>query len=215
LKKEEKKITYKSFVGPEELYDVIGLVQFSLLAYNGLKTKDKVLDIGCGSLRLGKYLISFLNKGNYFGIEPNDWLVKAALKFEISKTIKDKKAATFSNTDDFNLKIFDQKFDHLIANSIFIHACMDQIKECFKNAHEVMEDKGTFFFNFIEGEDNEKDFWSYPSAVTYKKETLKKLANKAGFIWKDIVWYYPGRQIWVKLTKKRKLDVSTGRKIEK
>ena len=56
------KENYKTFVGNPDHYDLIGVTQFALLAYYGLKTTDKVLDIGCGSLRLGRYLIPFLKE---------------------------------------------------------------------------------------------------------------------------------------------------------
>ena len=54
-------MNYKSFVGAEERYDFFGASQFSLLFTLGLNPDDKVLDFGCGSLRLGRFLIPYMN----------------------------------------------------------------------------------------------------------------------------------------------------------
>lgn len=193
---------YKSFVGPKELYDVIGLVQFSLLTFFGLQCDMKVLDIGCGSLRLGKYLMEFVWKGNYYAIEPNDWLVKEALKNECKSN-----NIIFSNNSDFDLIGFNTKFHYIIANSIFIHASKKQIKKCFQQVHKVIEKEGEFFFNYIKGKDNTANNWSYPNSITYEKETLLKMAHENGFLWNDIDWYYPGKQKWVRLLKKGRRNV--------
>jgi cyclopropane fatty-acyl-phospholipid synthase-like methyltransferase len=189
---------YKSYVGPKDLYTIIGLTQFSLLTFHGLQSNQKVLDVGCGSLRLGKYLMEFLQEGNYFAIDPNKWLVEEALKNE---KIEKKDNIIYKEINDFNLKIFKKKFDWIIANSIFIHACIDQIKICMQQAYKTMNKDAEFFFNYIEGEDNKRKEWSYPSSITYKKRTLKKIAEKIGFIWEDINWFYPGKQKWIRLYK--------------
>ena len=70
---------YRAFVGPPEDYDLISAMVFNLLTCLGLRQHHKVLDIGCGSLRCGRLLIPYLNKGNYFGVEPNKWLVDKLL----------------------------------------------------------------------------------------------------------------------------------------
>ena len=94
-----------------------------------------------------------------------------------------------------------QKFDWLIANSVFIHASLGQIEKCLSEAYKVMKDNSEFIFNYFEGEDNQKIEWSYPNSITYRKETLKKIVESNGFIWNDFSWYYPGKQKWVKLYK--------------
>jgi hypothetical protein len=55
---------YKSFVGHPKKYGSMGALQFSLLASLGLSEESRVLEVGCGALRLGKLLISFLVRLN-------------------------------------------------------------------------------------------------------------------------------------------------------
>lgn len=68
---------YRAWVGPPEEYDLIGALQTSLLLAAGLEEKHRLCDVGCGSLRAGRMLIPYLRTGNYFGVEPEQWLVKA------------------------------------------------------------------------------------------------------------------------------------------
>ena len=58
---------YRAYVGPPKDYDLVSAMVFNLLTCLGLRQHHRVLDIGCGSLRSGRLLIPYLNKGNYFG----------------------------------------------------------------------------------------------------------------------------------------------------
>ena len=78
---------YKPYVGPDDKYDLIASMQFNLLTFMGLRDYHKLLDIGCGSLRVGRLLIPYLLKGNYFGLEPEKWLVNEALANELGRDI--------------------------------------------------------------------------------------------------------------------------------
>ena len=49
----------------------MGATQFALLSALGLPEDDRLLDIGCGSLRGGRLFITYLAEGGYTGIEPN------------------------------------------------------------------------------------------------------------------------------------------------
>ena len=68
-------INYRAFVGPEKFYYQHGQARFKSLLDNGLCESSFLLDIGCGSLRVGRLLIPFLLPGRYYGVEPQkDWL---------------------------------------------------------------------------------------------------------------------------------------------
>src|SRR4051794_5404083 len=56
--------------GPLEWFETIGRLQFATLIREGLNPSSKVLDVGCGSLRAGYWLMNFLEPGRYFGINP-------------------------------------------------------------------------------------------------------------------------------------------------
>src|SRR5687768_14538688 len=74
---------YRAYVGPPRDYDLISAMVFNLLTSIGLRQHHRVLDIGCGSLRVGRLLIPYLNEGLYVGVEPNKWLVDDGIANEI------------------------------------------------------------------------------------------------------------------------------------
>lgn len=199
---------YKAFIGPAKLYEQIGKTVFDVVLNQGLKKYHRVLDIGCGSLRVGQHLINYLNKGNYYGLEPNKWLIDEALTYE---KIKEDKEPNFSYKDDFSIE-FDTDFNMVIANSIFIHASKKQIETCIKNVMDKLN--GKFIFNFIPGKDCNKNNWSYPGAVTYSKKYIESLLKD--YDYKYVECDYPGRQVFIVVEKKaenkrRKKDDSKGK----
>src|SRR5437879_12824633 len=79
---------YRAYVGPPEDYDLIAAMTFNLLTTLGLRQHHSLLDVGCGSLRIGRLLIPYLNRGKYFGVEPAEWLVAEGIKQELGETVR-------------------------------------------------------------------------------------------------------------------------------
>src|ERR1017187_10183961 len=59
----------ETLVGPGMVWDQLKQYQFNILTRLGLKPEHSLLDIGCGPLTVGLRLISYLNKGNYVGVD--------------------------------------------------------------------------------------------------------------------------------------------------
>jgi cyclopropane fatty-acyl-phospholipid synthase-like methyltransferase len=188
---------YKAYVGPPLKYDLVGAMQFNLLTSFGLRDFHKLLDIGCGSLRSGKLMIPFLKKGNYYGVEPNDWLIEEGIKNELGKEIITIKSPFFSNSSDFDLQSFNEKFDFLIAQSIFSHASAKQIKKCLNEAKIVLKKEGLFLATFVLGKESYKGTgWVYPGCVTYRHSYILDLVKQQNLKAKRIKWLHPNGQTW-------------------
>ena len=121
---------YRAYVGPPEDYDLIAAMTFNLLTTLGLRQHHSLLDIGCGSLRIGRLLIPYLNRGKYFGVEPNEWLVDEGIRRELGKTLVQIKRPTFFFSDSpdtiAHAKV---SFDFAMAQSIFSHCGLDLIQD--------------------------------------------------------------------------------------
>jgi ubiquinone/menaquinone biosynthesis C-methylase UbiE len=50
-------------------FERFGLWQLEALKQIGLKPQDKLLDIGCGAMRLGIYAVPYLSEGLYCGVD--------------------------------------------------------------------------------------------------------------------------------------------------
>ena len=120
---------YRAYVGPPEDYDLVAAMTFNLLTTLGLRQHHSLLDIGCGSLRIGRLLIPYLNRGKYFGVEPNEWLVDEGIRQELGETLVQIKRPTFFFSDSPDT-IAQAKiaFDFALAQSIFSHCGLDLIK---------------------------------------------------------------------------------------
>src|SRR5919201_4626085 len=117
---------YLAYVGPPEDYDLIAAMTFNLLTTLGLRQHHSLLDVGCGSLRIGRLLIPYLNRGKYFGVEPAEWLVTEGIKQELGETVVQTKRPTFFFTDSPETVVRAKvSFDFALAQSIFSHCGLD------------------------------------------------------------------------------------------
>ncbi len=187
---------YKAYIGPPKQYDFMGATQFRLLTTLGLRENHSLLDVGCGSLRAGRFFISYLQSGNYYGIEPNHWLIKDAVENQIGVDQIRIKQPKFDFNTDFNVGIFGEKFDFVVAQSIFSHTGLDLLSKALSNFKTVIKEDGIIAVTFIHGQNDSKDKgWIYPECVSYTKTTLTEKLENLGFSYLEIPWYHP-RQTW-------------------
>jgi cyclopropane fatty-acyl-phospholipid synthase-like methyltransferase len=195
---------HRKFVGPEDSYDLAAASQFNLLTMLGLREEHSVLDIGCGGLRAGRLLICYLQPGRYFGLEPEKWVLEAAIDKEIGRELIRLKRPIFDHNREFKLSVFQKQFDYLLAYSIFSHATQVQIEACLKEARQVMHTGSCFVATFKVGTENYTgDQWIYPGNTAYTLAHMQVLAGAAGLACEPLDWpfrYFDAKQIWVMFT---------------
>jgi len=126
---------------------IVGQLQFDFLVGQGLTPDMKFLDIGCGPFRTGRYIIPYLEDGNYFGIDRKDY----------SYPIKNMtKSHTFKQTETFEL--FDEKFDMIFAWSVFTHLRDVQISDCLSKVVKVMKESSKFFSSYFPPRGEEQNY---------------------------------------------------------
>ena len=74
---------------------------FSLLYFSGLREDSRLLDVGCGSLRLGRLAIPFLARGNYHCIEPSLAALSSGVRYELGTDLLQLKLPTFATNSEF------------------------------------------------------------------------------------------------------------------
>jgi hypothetical protein len=197
---------YKSYVGLADRYDFMGASQFRLLTSLGLRSHHKLLDFGCGSLRAGKLLIPYLDTGNYYGQDPNEWLINDGIVNELGKEIENIKKPNFSNLDSFEIG-FNEKFNFIIAQSIFSHTNIELTKKGLLSIFNSLTNDGIAVVTIIEGMNNYegKEKWVYPGCTSYTPNTIKKLMVETGCFWRRISWFNPGYQTWYVITKTKSI----------
>ena len=202
-------VKYRWYIGGTQKYDLMGAMQFNLLTALGLRDYHKLLDIGCGSLRAGRLFIPYLNPNCYCGIEPEKWLVEEGIKHEVGKDLIQIKSPRFLYRDDFPIEGFGEKFDFMLAHSIFTHATQEQIRKCLTGVKDYLTPAsegsrgGILVSTFLFGsEDYEGSEWVWPGKTKekfayYTKDFVCKVAKECGLECRIINWTHTHGQSWV------------------
>ena len=188
---------YRAYVGPPEDYDLVAAMAFNLLTTLGLRQHHSLLDIGCGSLRIGRLLIPYLNRGKYFGVEPNEWLVDEGISRELGETLVEIKRPIFffSNSPD-TISQAKISFDFALAQSIFSHCGLDLIQAWLSAISRSLARDGGLVATFLIGEeDSAQTGWIYPDCVNYRPATLESAAAEVNLRFEILDWKHP-RQTW-------------------
>lgn len=187
---------YRAYVGPPDRFDFMGATQFALLFHLGLRDYHRVLDFGCGSLRLGRMLIPFLQPKGYHGIDPNRWLIEDGALYELGGDALSIKQPQFAYNDDFNCDVFDTKFDFTIAQSMATHMGPDLLARFLTSARDSLAQDGIIVFSYKRTEDAEPPLpsagWHYPQNVAYRTDAMGRAVEAAGLVGKAVPWYHPG-----------------------
>lgn len=199
------------FVATDE---VSGKLQADILFQAGLKPESHVLEIGCGCLSAGAFLIRFLEPGHYVGIDPNAWLRETAFALPQNRNLRAEKKPEFLGNMEFDASELGRKFDFMLSHSILSHASASQLPLFLNNTAKVLAPSGRIFASLILAEGNEygnpgspdkhdtndKD-WVYPGVSCFTRATVDRLASDAGLK----ATYRP--DLTKMMTAKRKLEV--------
>ena len=188
---------YRAYVGPPEDYDLVAAMTFNLLTTLGLRQHHSLLDVGCGSLRIGRLLIPYLNRGKYFGVEPNKWLVEEGIRRELGQSLVEVKRPTFLFTGSpENITKAETAFNFAVAQSIFSHCGLDLIQAWLSAISRSLAEDGALVATFLIGEqDAAQSGWFYPECVNYRPVTLERAAEEANLRFEILDWKHP-RQTW-------------------
>ena len=186
-------------VGPPGIYDIMGAYQFGILCLLGLRAKHYLLDIGCGNLRAGRLFIPYLRSGHYFGIEPIEQRVRLGIEHETGLDIVAKRQPSFGFTSgfDFAEQFPDQRFDFLIAQSVFTHIPASGVQLCLKQAAGVMHDQSIFVFTYRKGDEDYDGTGAYVAKVVpFKQSTIEEMCKAAGLAYIESTLGHPRQQTW-------------------
>jgi SAM-dependent methyltransferase len=133
------------------LWDEIGDHQFAFLKAQGLSPNDLLLDVGCGSLRLGSRAIAYLNSGHYFGTDMSQALIEAGRAKELDETLRAKAPLdNFAVNADFDFSFLKQAVDVAIAQSVFTHLPLNHLRRCLAKLAPHIRVGGRFFVTYFE-----------------------------------------------------------------
>jgi cyclopropane fatty-acyl-phospholipid synthase-like methyltransferase len=193
---------YRAYVGPPGRYDIVAAMAFNLLTTIGLRQGHRVLDIGCGSLRIGRLLIPYLNSTNYVGVEPQKWLVEEGIKKEVGNDQVKIKRPRFFFGDSPACLPADLYCDYAVAQAVFPHLPLERVRLWLEGASQHLNPDGALIATFLAGSaDHSGELPPYPQPVTYTRQTMNKLAEQTGYIFQELDWRHPHDQTWALFAK--------------
>jgi SAM-dependent methyltransferase len=131
-------------------WEQLGRLQRDFVLGRGLRPEHRLLDVGCGSLRAGVQLLDHLAPGHYYGIDIGLAILEAGYYHELTDAQRRLlPAENLRATDRFDAD-FGVRFDIAIAQSLFTHITLNQIRLCLYRVGLVMKPGGRFFATFFE-----------------------------------------------------------------
>lgn len=128
LQRKAEELSRTQFVGARvDRFEEDGRLMLVALLRRGLTPDAQVIDVGCGALRAGYWLIHFLDPGHYHGIEPARERLAAARAALLEPGVEAQRQPRFAHNDDFDLSGFGVSADYVLARSIWSHAAKGQI----------------------------------------------------------------------------------------
>jgi hypothetical protein len=143
-----QKIGHREYVGG--MWDEIGQLQLQFLTARGLQPHHHLLDIACGSLRLGVKAIPLLEPGHYLGIDKEASLVKAGLEVELDPAVRAAKQPRIIVSDSFEFEKLGHRADFAIAQSLFSHFPPPLIHTCMAKLLPNLAEDGVFYATYFE-----------------------------------------------------------------
>lgn len=130
-------------------WEEFGQLQFDFLVRKGLSAQHRLLDVGCGTLRAGRYFIRYLDAGNYSGIDISPKALEFATGLVDQEGLSEKEPRLTLSTGSLEFAEFaGEQFDYLLAQSVFTHLPAESIDECLAHVGLVMRDSSRFYFTY-------------------------------------------------------------------
>jgi len=133
------------------MWDEIGDLQFELLKANGMQPHHTLLDLGCGSLRLGVKAVGYLDAGNYWGTDLNQELLDAGYDKELAPLGLTERLprSNLVRDTDFEFAGIPKQIDFVMANSVFTHLPLNHLRLCLARLDAHLTGPCTFFFTLF------------------------------------------------------------------
>lgn len=190
------------------LWEELGALQRDFLLGQGLKPTDRLLDLGCGSLRAGVKLVPLLEPAHYYGLDLLQALLDAGYDREIVPAgLSDRLPRTnLLANDDFDARAFGVTFDVVLAQSLFTHLPGAHLIRALERLEPVTGPGARLFATFFIAPDDSLDgpvrhepggIVSHPDRDPFHTTPDRLAAATAGRMWrfewvKD--WTHPRNQ---------------------
>jgi hypothetical protein len=158
-------ISRLGFLGvPPDTFEQAGREQLVALLQAGLNPESKVLEFGCGCLRVAYWLVRFLDPECYYGIEPARARVEHGLEYLFPADMILAKRPRFDGNAEFNSSVFATRFDFFLARSIWTHASKPQIEAMLESFVRDSTPSGVFLASYLPTRSSDEGYQAFLTA---------------------------------------------------
>lgn len=184
-------MNYRSITNPKTApvdvysWEEGGRRQITFLKDHGLRPYHKLLDLGCGTLSLGRTAIPYLDEFNYIGMDISDKAIAEGIKLIGADKIGEKKPLWEINTNlSFNeLESMEIKVDYIMSFSVFNHLPIGYFEEFCQNVSKIIKKETKIFMTVRIGSQyggiNRQPYTTF----NYTKDLLDHTTSKYGLKW--------------------------------
>jgi hypothetical protein len=214
LQQKAEMLGEKAFLGvPVSGFEKGGRELLIYLLNAGLNPDSKVVDIGCGVLRGGYWLIHFLNPDCYCGIEPHAGRLDMGTQIILEPEVLAAKRPRFDTNPSFDTSAFGEKFDFFLAYSVWTHAAKPQIETMLDSFLRGAKEGGVFLTSFLPAgwgrPDYQGDKWHgtsheshVPGCIYHSRRWIKAECDGRRLITKELGRDKTYRQSWLQITRR-------------
>ena len=217
LQKMAELLGNKKFLGvPIENFETGGREQLIYLLAAGINPSSKVVDLGCGVLRGGYWLIHFLDSGCYCGIEPHRERLEMGIHRILEQEILESKRPRFDTNAHFDTSVFCEKFDFFLAYSVWTHASKPQIRAMLDSFFRDSQENGVFLTSYLPASWRHPDYqgnqWhgtshesDVPGCIYHSFRWIKAECARRGLIARKLHRDKSHGQFWIQITRRQQL----------
>lgn len=148
-----------------------GKENFEILVNLGLKPNDTCLDYGCGSLRIGQYLINYLNEGNYYGLDITDKFYLIGKEMLSPEQLKFKKPHFFKINKEIIRSLANKDINVIFSFGVLLHVPPRKLKDYFHNLLSLLSTNSKLYIGISTYRENKQ---TSPVSWVYTQTYLKK-----------------------------------------
>jgi hypothetical protein len=179
----------------------------------GLNPDSKLVDIGCGVLRGGYWLIHFLDPDCYCGIEPHVGRLEMGTRSILEPETLTAKRPRFDANARFDTSVFGERFDYFLAYSIWTHASKSQIGVMLDAFVRDATERGVFLTSYFPAgwgrPDYREDAWygtshesDVPGCIHHDRRWIRAACERRGLVVRTLGRDVTYRQWWLAITRR-------------
>ena len=216
LQKRFERLSGNRFLGvPVRDFEKGGREQLAFLLAAGLNPDSKVVDLGCGVLRAGYWLIHFLNIGGYFGIEPHRERLQFGVELLLEPATRALKRPRFDTNPHFDTSVFGERFDLFLAYSVWTHASKAQVQAMLESFTRDAKEDGIFLTTYLPANwrhpDYKGDRWNgtshesdVPGCIYHSRRWIESECGRRNLFVRSLGKDKTHRQSWLQITRRNR-----------